>query len=185
MPIYTTQVFKSIGAETWQNGYRFSATNNAEALIGVEALATAEAGFHSDQVQYQYARVSDVAAGPGTFMTIPFSFTGVQPPGNTGELLPLFNVARLDMSTGFGRPDYKLYRGCLGEGNSGNGLIGTTLRTQITNAIDAFLSIVLTDFWLVDGADDPFNNLDVDQFIRQRDLHRRKRRAPSGTLQIP
>jgi hypothetical protein len=182
---YRLEVFKRLGSETWENTYRLDADSDAEAITFCENLADAERTFHSDQVFFTYCRLSVLPPVPNTFFIIEVNAFGIEPGGNTGQLLPLWNVVKAFYQPPSGRPDFKLYRGCLGEANSGDGLVASGLRGLIEGAMDDFISIVDTPAFLTDGDDQPFNDVQCDVFIRERQLHRRKRRTGTSTLSIP
>jgi hypothetical protein len=185
MPLYKFESFKQIGTESWENTYNGNCESDAVAQVFATMIAAAEILMHSDQVFFTYVRVTPLPVVVNNYMTVIIAENGNEPAGNTGQLYPLFNVARCNLQKLSGRPDYKLYRGVIGENNSGDGVLGSTLQTLIESNLDALITIVGTDPYLVDGEGDPFSSVQCDQFIRQRDLHRRKRRNPSGGLVIP
>ena len=87
---------------------------------------------------------------PGTdnFITTALQLFGERAPN--GEYLPLFNVIRVDFSTGIGRPSRKFLRTPIGELMSQGGLLDVNTLADINNNYVAPL-VGLAGFVDVDG----------------------------------
>lgn len=183
MARFKLEIFKQLGNERWENRYFLETLSFTTAADLLPDVIAAERAFHSDQVLFTYARVSTVVEGDDLFQNTTINQTGLVPGSTTGGLLPLWNVAKLYLNKDLSRPDYKLYRGVIGEANSESGLLGSDLRTAIRTNMSP---LVTGDPQIIFPESGPgYVSLTVDTFIRQRDLHRRKRRTGSAPLVTP
>ena len=183
MAIFKVELFKRLGTEEWTNRYWTFSTTLAAAIPEINPIINAERSFHSDQVVFTYARVATAEEGDDEFANVPINLPGLVPGSTTGGLLPLWNVAKLYWSKGYSRPDYKLYRGCLGELNTDSGSLGASTQTAIDTAWDSV--IALTPARLVSADGIAYASASVDPLIRERQLHRQRRRTSSGGLVTP
>lgn len=184
MARFRIEIFKRLNNERWENVYHIETVSFTTVPEPLTDIINAEEAFHSDQVLFEYARVSTAAEGDNLFQNYPINQYGLVPGSTTGGLLPLWNVAKVYLQKDLRRPDFKLYRGVVGEANTESGLLATGLRTSIANAIGA----LVTANPQVIFPEDPtgvYNGVSVDAFIRQRDLHRRRRRTQSPGLSTP
>lgn len=180
MARFKLEIFKRIGSERWENRYWLETLSFTTATEVAEDVIIAEANFHSTQVAFEYARISTQVEGDDLFVNLPLSISGNVAASTTGGLLPLWNVVKVYLGKDLQRPDYKLYRGCIGETNSEAGSIAAGTRNDIKAQLDV---IALGDpalIWPASGL--AYASVTVDPLIRQRQLHRRKRRVASEGL---
>lgn len=183
MARFKVEIFKRLGNENWGNRYFVETISFTTARPLAEQIWLAEASFHSDQVFFYNARISTVIENDNLFVSIPLAFNGLLSGAATGGLLPLWNVCKAYLGKDLQRPDYKLYRGVLGENNSENGTVAAATRDIIRTALE---TLAVDDPQVIFPESGPaYVEVDVDLFIRQRDLHRRRRTNSAGTLQTP
>lgn len=183
MARYRVEIFKKLGTETWENRYHVETVSFTTAEVLATSIAESEQAFHSEQVFFTYARVSTVVEGDNLFLNIPLNYSGGVPGSTTSGLLPLWNVAKVYFTKDLARPDFKLYRGCLGEGNSESGQLSSNIITALTTNLTPLVTGEEPILFPVSGP--AYTGLSVDLFIRQRDVHRRKRRGSTGGLVTP
>lgn len=183
MARFKVEIFKRLSNERWENRYHIETLSFTTAADILPDIIAAERAFHSDQVLFEYARVSTVAEGDDLFQNTTINQNGLSAASNTGGLLPLWNVAKVYFNKDLQRPDFKLYRGVLGETNTQDGLLTTDARNLIRSSLAPLVTGDPQILFPVTGSG--YVSLTVDTFIRQRDLHRRKRRTGSGSLNTP
>jgi hypothetical protein len=142
MPIYQLDIEKFLNGEYWSNRYFVSSSTIAAAEILGQTIVAAERLFHSSLVTFTKLRTSTVAAGDDSYITTILDQLGAF--SATGDLLPLFNVVRVDFNKdGGGRPYRKLYRGCLGEGLvTGSVITSGSFIEALQDGLDAIDGIV-------------------------------------------
>lgn len=183
MARFKVEIFKRLSNERWENRYHIETLSFTTAADIVPDIIEAERTFHSDQVLFEYARVSTIAEGDDLFQNTTINQFGIVPGSTTGGLLPLWNVAKVYFNKDLQRPDFKLYRGVIGELNSDSGQLGSDLRTLIRTSLNPLVTGDPQIVFPVSGAG--YVSITVDNFIRQRDLHRRRRRTQTGQLVTP
>lgn len=183
MPIYKLETFKRLGTEEWLNRYWISATSLAAAIPQSNPIVNAERAFHSESVTFTYRRISDIGAPGGEFANDPLNLPGLVPGSTTAGLLPLWNVLKLYFNKGYSRPDYKLYRGCLGEANTEGGTVNSTFLATVVDTWDDIIAAATP--YLVTLGGNPVLSVTGDSLIRERQLHRRKRRVTTGGFISP
>lgn len=183
MPRFNVEIFKRLGNESWSNRYSLFGSSLAAVLPSAGGFFTAEQSFHSEQVAFTNIRVSTATVGDTEFSNVPLNQNGLVPGSTTGGLLPLWNVVKMYANYGYNRPYYKLYRGVLGEANSESGLVASGTQTLIEDAFDTILAFDPA-LWVTE-TDVGILTVDVDQFIRHRQLHRTRRRQTTGGLVTP
>jgi hypothetical protein len=114
MPQYQIDIQKVLGTEYWTNVYHVSAASLTAARDIMFDIVDEEKKIHHTNVSFDRYRVALMPVSGGSFLTGGLSGPGLA----TGPAdVPLFAVARVEFSTGFGRPGIKMYRGCLTEGD--------------------------------------------------------------------
>lgn len=154
MPIFKVDIEKRLDGEFWTNRYFLQAGDLSTANAEANNLLMAEEAFHRVGVQFLKMRVSDIVPNTDNFIVTPLGSNGQV--AKNGSYLPLFNAARVDLSTsGVGRPSRKYYRLplCAGDvvadyqfASALAGVITTELNTAISN-----LSLSGTPLVDVDG----------------------------------
>lgn len=182
MARFRVEIFKRLNNETWENRWYIETVSFTTAPPLVDQIVAAERNIHSDQVTFTYARVSTIVEGDDLFLNLPINLQGQLAASTTGGLLPLWNVAKVYFAKDLQRPDYKLFRGVLGEGNTESGQVTASMVTTITNS---FTPLVLLDPQIVFPESGTYTNVNTDNLIRQRDVHRRRRRSATSGLVTP
>lgn len=183
MARFKLEIFKRIGTETWLNRYWLETLSFTTATEVAEDVIIAEANIHSEQVAFTMARISTQVEGDNAFQNLPLSINGNVPGSTTGPLLPLWNVVKCYFTKDLARPDYKYYRGVLGEDNSESGSIAPATATAVDTALSAVATGDPQLIFPFSGAG--YTNVTVDPLIRMRQLHRRRRRTTGGDLVTP
>jgi len=157
MPVFQIDVEKSFGSAFWTNRYFVTAASIENAHEGAAIILDREVQFHREDIVFTKYRTRTVTEGDDVFIITPVSVSGAQAP--SGPYLPLFNVARVDISVaGFGRPSRKFYRIglCAGDVIPGFGfdvslrnLVASEMAQMITetNANASFLCDADVDLW--------------------------------------
>ncbi len=106
---------KMLQGEYWTNRYIVAAADLAAAVaIGV-SITNIERAVHYSTVLFTKFRVSDGQPLTDVYQVVNLNSYGAAAIG-TLQLMPLFNVVRVDFNTaGGGRPSRKYLRGCLSE----------------------------------------------------------------------
>src|SRR5690242_12978603 len=113
MPLFQIDIQKTDGTHFWTNRYIVnSADVNTAHAAGNTVLVPAEQAMHTTLVTLNKIRTATFAPNDNIFRTNALSAVGTQ--DVRGEILPLFNVVRVDLSTSEGRPSRKYYRLGLG-----------------------------------------------------------------------
>ena len=180
MARFRVEIFKRLGGEGWENRYHIETVSFTTAPANVQDIVDSERAIHSESVLFEYARVSTLVEGDDLFLNIPLNVGGLVPGSTTGGLLPLWNVIKLYFHKDLQRPDYKLFRGCLGEANSESGTVSSGFQSTVINAFSPLITSDPKVIWPEEGTG--YVDLSIDPLIRPRDLHRRKRQVSSPPL---
>ena len=177
MPVFKVDIEKQLGTEYWTNIYYVDAESlTAAHAVGGE-IVTAEQGIHANSVTFTKYRTSDMVPGTDQFITEPLGTTGARNPST--PLLPLFNVARVELGVGIGRPSRKYLRGVLAEQDIDFNTIipATVVEIQTDYADDLELIEELVD---VDGQ--PIIDCVAYPLVAMRQLRRGSRRSTTPVL---
>lgn len=178
MALFRVQVhFQQGTGIKWSNVYNvdavdlFTAASAAASILAPEYLPI----LH---VSCQIVKIltSDPDA-PGTFIETPLGLAGTN--GDAGQLLPLFNCARVlfPILSG-GRSDYKFIKGLLTEGMQDNGL----LLGAVTDQLEEVFTQIIVDMStaganMVSDTLQGWSVVTAQQAVQMRQLHRRRRRS--------
>lgn len=172
MPVFKVDVEKQLGTEFWTNVYYVDTPSLTDALLPMADIVVAERNITSNQVMFTKARVSDLVPGTDQFITTPLN-----QPGNVateGTLLPLFNVLRVDLGVGVGRPSRKYLRGVLHEAAVNFNTIEAASYASFQTAYADNLELIEE---LVDVDGQPIIDVTVNNQVGMRQLRRGSRRA--------
>lgn len=110
----TIEKFLPSQGEYWTNVYWADFPTPAAAIPTAEDLVTAERGIHLPAVTFTKFRIDDGTPDTEIWETQVLNLQGLA--STTGEMMPLFVVARVDFTVaGGGRPSRKYLRGVLTE----------------------------------------------------------------------
>lgn len=144
MPRFAVDIEKLYQGEYWTNRYFVEATNLIAAQGHGQSIVTVERGLHKAVVEFTKFRTSDVVPNTDIYVTTPINLAGTV--AVNGELLPLFNVLRVDFGVlGAGRPSRKFYRLPVGEGEQSDGRFLLDTLSSIVGLLAPLLSIPITD----------------------------------------
>lgn len=179
MAVFKIDVEKQLGSEYWSNVYYVEANGIAEAATFAVPIAQAERSFTSNTVLFTKARTSDLVPNTDNYITSVLNAYG-QNAGQPSELLPLFNVIRVDLVTGRGRPGRKYYRACLFEPYvSGS---PWTLSAGIVDAVNNAINGLLATVPLVQKDGDQIVTAEVYTTVSMRQLRRGSKRKQKPVL---
>jgi len=111
-----------MGTEYWTNVYHVNVASLADALTEGYQLVDREKVIHHTNVAFDRIRVSAMPVSGGQFISAALVGDGLAPGPSD---VPLFVVARVEWTVGFGRPGVKMYRGALVEAD----IVGPTALT--------------------------------------------------------
>lgn len=185
MPLFRTQVFKSIGGgKEWSNSYWIDAADITAADFMAGEIAIAEQSVHKGNVDFLRARTSTAAPGDNAFVVRVLNFPG-SVPADVPQL-PLFNTVRVDLGVFGGRASFKYLRTPIAENEQENGLLAPSTATFIAeNYVLAMLSLSANtppETRLVDEDGNSFTSGSVNIRVQNRQLRRRRRRRASGGI---
>lgn len=150
MPSRVT-IEKLYQGEYWTNVYWFSGAISAVQGASIADLIAIERSVHLSPVLITKVRIDDAVPLTDQFVTETINLFGLRTIGSE-HMLPLFNVVRVDLTAGLGRPSRKYYRGALHEGDVNfNTIAPATVSFYNTDVAAALAS--LSGFVDVDGTD--------------------------------
>lgn len=140
MPMRATiEKFLPAQGEYWTNVYWLDYLTPAAALEAVRDIVTAERTVHLPAVQFTKFRVDDGVEDTEIWETETLNVAGLST--TTGEMMPLFVVARVDFSVaGGGRPSRKYLRGVLTEETVNAFMLNTGIRGVLQNYADGVIA---------------------------------------------
>lgn len=150
LPQARLTIEKMYQGEYWTNVYWLSTDLSDSAAAAVDILA-AERAITLSPVLFTKMRIDDGVEDTDVFVTSSPNLFGLRSPGGN-EMVPLFNVLRVDFAAGVGRPSRKYMRGVLTEDD----VIFNTIRATPLATLDAAYAAVVaavTAFVDVDGED--------------------------------
>ena len=135
---------EALGAFKWSNVfYTDQATPLAAAAWGIDLWDDAWRLAHSNLTFCYEVYASDLVLDTDNYITLSHGLNpnifGAKSP--SGELMPSWNVARMDLSTPAGRPSRKFIRSPWGEGDIVFDSFGTAAQTALQNAGTALFTL--------------------------------------------
>jgi hypothetical protein len=175
--LFSLDIEKMFGDEYWTNRYMINAANLAGAAAVAPSIVTIERNVHHFGVLFTRWRVSDTDPATDQYSIGQVNAQGVV--AASGEYLPLFNVCRVDFSTGEGRPSRKFLRLPVVEADQAGGAFNSTfLAFMVANYANPMLAIA--NYHDVD--DQPFVSATVHPSVQMRQLRRGSRRRLQPVL---
>lgn len=175
MTIFRTQIFKIFGTERpWTNVYHINAASLADAADAARIqIAAAEASMLN--VGAEIVKILTSNPADHTFIHDATSIAGENA---TSSLLPLFCTMKVNVSVaGFGRVDYKFYRGFLDETNTEDFLIDGATITAVEGIINGLISdMTAASTPLVDNVGNLWQVASVQSAVQDRQRHRRRKK---------
>lgn len=135
MAIFQVDVQKQIGTEYWTNVYHVNAADITAAGVLAAFIVNQERSFHTLDVNFVSYRVSTFPESDGEYLIQTVNLPGEAAAGTS--MLPLWNVARVDISVGLGRPCRKYYKVPLYESTTEGQAIVLATRDLIDDAVAA------------------------------------------------
>lgn len=163
--------------EYWTNRYIVQAPDLAAAHAIAMGIVATERSAHQVQVLFTKVRTSDGQPNTDVYQVTNINEFGQR--AATGDLLPLFNVVRVDFNvSGGGRPSRKYLRGILTESDISFNTIITGTVTSLETLYATPLA-ALTGFVDVDGQE--IVSGQVYPNVAMRQLRRGSKRKAAGT----
>lgn len=177
MALFRVQVFYERGiGEKWTNVWHCDAADiiaaNNAFVTEMEPQLLAMLDSSCNLVKYL---VSDPASD--AFVIDPRNEAGTST--GSGDLLPLYNTAKVYFDpAGFGRPDYKFFKGFVTESLQTSGVLLSTAQTYIDTACTAMITDMAANSTpLVSDEGDEYSNASVQPAVQMRQMHRRRKKA--------
>lgn len=172
-PIWRIEIVKSQAAEQWANDYLTDAATIEDAQDLSALLLTFEQQLHTTGINFDYIRVSSYIAEDRVFRHLAINEPGVQA---SGDSLPLYCTARLDMGTFSSDPARKYFRLPIAEGWQTNGVFAGAVLTMWAATVATYL--VATDALgqVVTNAGHNCLTASFNPRVQMRQLHRHKRK---------
>lgn len=169
--LYRIEMEKTLGSEAWTNVYYgLPEGTGGYPLALVDAILAAERAVTHPTVSFTRTRISSTARGDDMYRIVQHNVAGQS--ATTGDVMPLFVVARVELGTVQGRPSRKYLRGVLTETEVAVGVVSANAITRINNGYSTPIAAAagLTD---VDGQE--IISATVVSAVGMRQLRRRSR----------
>jgi hypothetical protein len=150
VPTHRIEIRKLYEGQSYSNDYNVECPSMDDAEAMALALVEFERIFHLNNVVFVYYRVSSAAVGDRIFRHQPINSIGLRIRSGSSQL-PLFNTARLDMTTEDSDPCRKYYRCPLEETDQDDGHLSAGFWTAITTAWYAMNGAFPTGSKIVSG----------------------------------
>lgn len=173
-------VEKSFSGEFWTNRYLCDIPpGDSASLTFMSAIVNIEKTLYPSAVIITKARHSTLTPNDDAYQIVVYNIPGTRPGVIVTDLLPLFNVARVDFTAGLGRPSRKYLRAALTETDISAQAITSTQITYInTNYVTPMLALT---HW-VDPQGEAFLVGSVSAPVGMRQLRRGSRRRTEPVL---
>jgi hypothetical protein len=178
MALWQVDIEKLLEGEYWTNRYIVSALNLADAASLGDDIVELEKNIHRTNVQFTKVRTSDFDPGTDVYRVRAINEFG-ELAAVSGDMLPLWNVCRVDFSTGSGRPSRKYLRLPCYEGDIVDGVFNSGFLATIGTSYAVPL-LALTGF--VDVDNQVFTEATVNPRMAMRQLRRGSRRRAAPIL---
>jgi hypothetical protein len=170
MATFQIDIEKNWTTEYWTNVYHVAATDLDDAKDQAELIIAVEQDIHNTAFTITKYRVSPYP-GPSEGSIVAVNAPGEGP---SGDMLPLFNVIRVDFPAPVGRPSRKYYRNGLTEAEQANGELSDTARDGYQAVVDGLTTN--PDIHLVDVDGQVLGVGNVFKAVGMRQLRRGSRR---------
>lgn len=138
---FETTIEKSLYGEFWVNRYYLDAPDLASASALAEQIYDAERTIHRAMVVFTKLSVRSTVLNDFVYQSIPLNQPGLNA-NPTGNMMPLFAVARVDLSVAASKPSRKYLRGVLSEDDVNAMDVSSTMVTFInTNYVNVIAGI--------------------------------------------
>ncbi len=179
VPALQLDIEKVYQNEYWTNRYLLDgALGDAAVTTARETIIAAERAVTYSGVLFTRTRLGTLLPGDDQYSIGQLNLPGLRSQG-AAKLFPLFNVIRVDFSTGFGRPSRKYLRGCLlGAEVDGPSVAAGTI-TLVTNN---FVTPLVNEQVYVDPQGDNITAGSVSALVGMRQLRRGAKRRSTPVL---
>lgn len=172
MAVWKVDIEKFYLGEYWTNVYYVEAATLDDAANIGNSIVPLEESVTLDDILFTKYRTSDLVPGTDNFVTnIINEFGDVV--NDATVILPLFNVVRVDLSVGVGRPGRKYLRGVLNEGHIEFNALSSAIITFMNDNYCVPLA-TLGGIVLKDGT--PVTSVVVNPNVGMRQLRRGSKR---------
>jgi hypothetical protein len=181
MAIYRCAIVKqgigaALGGHVWRNIYDIEAADYDTALAGVDVIRAQEMIIHTDEVYFTHVTAHLVTEPPRrTGAQLSVNQYGLRSASGLGDLLPLWNVVRVDyLDVGIGRPERKYYRLPLHESDT----TGLVLESSLYDDISTAASIIANLTNYIGPSGETHQGADVKPLVNMRQVGWHRRRRP-------
>ena len=178
MALWNVDIEKLYAGEYWTNRYIVSALTLADAATVAESILDLEQNIHRTIVLFTKVRTSDQTPNTDVYRVRSVNEFGELEIAE-GQRLPLWNVLRVDFSTGSGRPSRKYLRLPIYEGDIVDGQFNSGFMSTMGTGYSVPL-LAVTGFEDVDG--EAFTESTVMPFMAMRQLRRGSKRRTTAIL---
>lgn len=178
MPDFIAQTYKTHPNGKWSNVYRFGAATLAEAVTDmVPILEGLELPILHPDVTLSAVRIATVTPHDDVFEIVPLGLAGTS--ADSGDLLPFFNCARVDISViGGGRPSRKYWKGVLTESITAGMNLASGVQGLITSQFNAAIAAANdAGHAFSDPQGQDWDTAVCLQAIQMRQMHRKRKRS--------
>lgn len=178
MAQWKVDIEKLFSGEYWTNVYYVEADTLALATAHAADIVDLEKATTYDVVTFTKALITPIPNPGNAFATLPINDTGDLVVG-TSDLLPLFNVVRVDLIVGEGRPSRKYLRTPVAEDWTTAGSFTTAVLNDINTRYAA--PLVALGF-VTDESGNPIVGSSVYPKVAMRQLRRGSKRRTTPVL---
>ena len=175
--LWQVDIEKVLGTEYWTNVYYVAATSLTDAAIEAAKIKEIERGVHQTEVGFTKYRVRGVGGEGNIGTAFAIGQNGLS--AEEAPYLPLFCVARFDLTVVAGRPSRKYLRLPLNRLTSANGALEAATQTFLQSNYAAPLAALES---LRDENGNDIIAVNVHPFIAMRQLRRGSKRRTQPVL---
>lgn len=177
MPLFSVDIEKEYQGEYWTNRYIVQAADLNTANGDGGGIVALERTIHLTDVLFTRWRTSDLDPATDLYIINQINAQGLRT--HATDILPLFNVARVDFSTGQGRPSRKYLRGVLVEADI---TFNTILAGTVTDLTTSYATPMKNTGYYVDVDGQVFTAVSVYPLVAMRQLRRGSKRRVTPIL---
>lgn len=174
MALWQIDIEKVLNGEYWTNRYIVDDVGAATPITLAGFLIAGERSFHEDVVEFTKARVATFPVSNGAYTILPINLFGQLTTAN--NRMPLFNVFRVDLQLGVGRPSRKYYRCPVMEDDQIDGNVTSAKLGTLTTLVQDMINDCAGQ--LVDPGGDVITTASVAGAVGMRQLRRGSKRTP-------
>ena len=178
LPRWRIEIHKSLENEEWANDYLTDDVTIEDAHSTASLILNFEQHIHQTVVLFTYMRISTTVKDDRVFRHVVINEPGLLA---SGDHLPLYCVARMDMACGDSDPCRKYYRLPVNESGQTNAILTTDTLGSLNSLIATHLVTPSVLGHIVSGKGNSVQTASFNPNVQMRQLHRHKRKKiPAG-----